>query len=80
MAQFSPKNERSPLISKGIIQNDVLKFMLYVLWELKGIEEKQFTDLSIRLEEIGRMLYGWRQRTEKETHRDFWNQGGIKKE
>lgn len=61
-AQFSAKDKRLPLISGAITQNDLLKFMLYALWELKGIEEQHFLELSSRLEEVGRMLYGWRQK------------------
>lgn len=34
--------------------------MLFCLFELKGIDNKKFLSLSIKLEEIGRMLYGWK--------------------
>jgi len=61
-AQFSAEEKRPALISEAITKNDVLKFMLYALWELKGIEENHFLELSSRFEEIGRMLYGWRQK------------------
>ena len=61
-AQFSAEEKRPTLISEAITNNDILKFMLYALWELKGIEENDFLELSSRFEEIGRMLYGWRQK------------------
>jgi hypothetical protein len=60
MAQFSPKEQRTAIISKAITKNDVLKHMLYVLFELKGIEDNYFIELAPKIEEIGRMLYGWR--------------------
>lgn len=59
-AQFSPKEIRSDIIYQAIIKNDTLKFMLCVLLELKGINNKKFISLSIKMEEIGRMLYGWK--------------------
>ena len=61
-AQFSPKEKRPNLISEAISKNDVLKFTLYALWELEGIQESHFLELAPRLEEIGRMLYGWLQK------------------
>lgn len=66
IAQFSVKEKRIPVIERAIAKNDVLKFMLYVLWELQGIEEKHFLAIAPQLEEVGRMLYGWKQRMEKE--------------
>ncbi len=59
-AQFSIKDIRQEIIRKAIIKNDTLKFMLFCLFELKGIDNKKFLSLSIKLEEIGRMLYGWK--------------------
>lgn len=67
-AQFAPKSERILPISRAIARNDVLKFMLYAMLELKGIEEEHFIVLTPKLEEIGRILYGWRQHSEKENH------------
>ena len=60
IAQFSEKEKRPDIISKAITKNDVLKHMLYVLFELKGIEEQYFIELAPMIEEIGRILYGWR--------------------
>ncbi len=60
IAQFSAKDKRADIISRAITKNDVLKHMLYVLLELKGIEEQYFIELAQKIEEIGRMLYGWR--------------------
>ena len=67
LAQFSLKEKRTEIISKAITKNDVLKQMLYVLLELKGIEEQYFIALAPQLEEVGRMLYGWRNQAAKQT-------------
>lgn len=61
-AQFSKKEDRLPIIGHAIAKNDVLKVMLYLLLDLKGIEEDVFILLAPKLEEVGRMLYGWRNR------------------
>ena len=59
-SQFTVKEERNTNISVAITNNDVLKFLLYALFELKSIEEKHFLEISSRLDEVGRMLYGWK--------------------
>jgi hypothetical protein len=60
LAQFSPRESRGIYLQKAITKNDCLKFMLYALFELKGIEEKYFFSLAQKLEEIGKLLYGWK--------------------
>lgn len=64
-AQFSPREIRIIPINQAIIKNDTLKFMLYTLFELKGIDGKKFLSLSVKIEEIGRMLYGWKNQCSK---------------
>lgn len=65
-AYFSTREERGGRIERAIAKNDTLKFMLYALYELHGVSEKQFMDISIKTEEIGKMLYGWKNQTPKE--------------
>jgi len=60
MAQFSTETHRTEILIKAITKNDCLKSMLYVLFELKGIEEKHFVELAQKIEEIGKILYGWK--------------------
>jgi len=60
MAQFSVQENRKEILTKAIAKNDCLKSMLYVLFELKGIEEKNFIELAQKIEEIGKILYGWK--------------------
>jgi hypothetical protein len=63
---FESKTERESLVLKSISTNDVLKFMLYALFEIKAIEEKHFLELSIKIEEVGKMLYGWKNNLAKQ--------------
>lgn len=67
LGQFSPVEHKVPHIGRTISKNDTLKFMLYALRELNGIDEKKFISLSAKAAEIGRMLYGWKMNTEKKT-------------
>ena len=75
-AMFAPKMTRLPIIDQAIRKNDVLKFMLYVLLELDAITPKQFAALGGQLEEVGRMLYGWRGQLAKQNH-PAGEQGGT---
>ena len=71
-AQFELKERRVEIIGKAVTKNDTLKFMLYALSELKGIEEPKFISLSLKLEEVGRMLYGWKNQTQSQQfHIDY---------
>ncbi len=67
LAQFSPPEAKSRYLASAIGKNDTLKFMLYALHELRGIDEKKFISLSVKAEEICRMLYGWKVSAEKRT-------------
>jgi hypothetical protein len=70
LAQFSPPPERATHLDRAIGKNDTLKFMLYALYELKGIDEKKLILLSEKAEEIGRMLYGWKRGTENKQRKN----------
>ena len=66
IAMFTSLDHRLPLVNKANIKNDLLKFMLNTLFELKGLKENAFTEMSFKLEEIGRLLYGWKKQIEKQ--------------
>src|SRR3989344_5770754 len=57
LAQFSSKESRKFILEKAVTKNDCLKFMLYAILELKGIEDKHFFSLAPKIEEVGKMLY-----------------------
>lgn len=65
LAQFSLPQHKTAYLRRAIGKNDTLKFMLYALFGMKGIDEKKFISLSQKAEEIGRMLYGWRCKMEQ---------------
>lgn len=59
-AYFTEKIRKAEKISECILIADILKFLVSVAWEGKLISNKQCEDIAIKLEEIGRMLGGWK--------------------
>lgn len=57
---FTEKEKKVEKITECILIADTLKFFISVSWEGKIISNKQFEDIAIKLEEIGKMLGGWK--------------------
>ncbi len=60
IAYFTEKEKKTGKIMECILITDTLKFLISVAWEGKLISNKQCEDVAIKLEEIGKMLGGWR--------------------
>jgi hypothetical protein len=58
-ASFMQKEEKPPYVRFSIRKLDTLKVLLLVLWETKSIGDKKYIDLSVPLDEVGKMLGGW---------------------
>lgn len=58
-ASFLIREEKLPYIRRAIQKMDTLKILLLVLWESKSLENKRYIVLSVKLDEVGRMLGGW---------------------
>ena len=52
--------KRAIYIERAIIKLDLLKFFLQLAWEMKLLSDKRYISLSEKLNEVGRMLGGWR--------------------
>jgi hypothetical protein len=59
VASFLEKQEKTPWVKKASISLDTLKFLLYILWEIKALETKKYITLSEPLAEAGKQLGGW---------------------
>ena len=59
IASFLSRAEKLPYVKLAIRKVDTLKIMLMVLWETKSLDDKKYIALSLKIEEIGRMLGGW---------------------
>lgn len=64
-AYFTEKENKNDKISKCIFVLNTLKFLIYVVWEAKFISHKQYKEIILKLDEIGRMFGGWRKRMKK---------------
>jgi len=64
IAYFTGKEQKAEKIAECILIADTLKFLLSVAWEGKLISNKQCEDMALKLEEIGKMLGGWRKSLE----------------
>ena len=66
LSYLSP-DHKIPILNKSITKLDIVKFFTQLAWESKLIPTEKYTELSEKLEEIGRMLGGWKKGLEKKT-------------
>jgi len=59
IATFLSREEKQPWVRLAIRKIDTIKILLMVLWEAKSIDDKKYLAVSVKIEEIGRMLGGW---------------------
>jgi len=67
VASYQNKNEKLPTISMALRKADILKFLLRIAWEVRAIETKKYIDISERMQELGRMIGGWKRGLESKT-------------
>jgi hypothetical protein len=65
-ASFLKKEQKLPYVLRGIQKIDTLKIFIMMLWESKGLDNKKYIALSVALDEIGKMLGGWRGQLKKQ--------------
>lgn len=58
-ASFISRSEKQPYVRLAIRKIDTLKILLMVLWETKSLDNKKYIALSLKMDEIGKMLGGW---------------------
>jgi hypothetical protein len=59
-AGYAAKDNKKSVIDRASIKLDALKFFLQLIWEIKLINTKKYTQLAEPLIETGKMLGGWR--------------------
>jgi len=59
IASYLSKKDKLPYVKLAIRKIDTLKIFLMILWETKSLDQKKYIALSIKIDEIGRMLGGW---------------------
>jgi hypothetical protein len=58
-ASFLSPKEKHPYVRLAIKKADTLRVLLLVLWETKSLDDKKYIALSVKLDEVGKMLGGW---------------------
>jgi hypothetical protein len=66
-AQYISKEKKAEVLQFATIKLDTLKFFIFTLLEIKGTSEEMYLKLNSTLEEVGKMLYGWKQQALKQT-------------
>ncbi len=64
VAYFSDKERKNAKITECIFVLDTTKFLITTAWEGKLIANKQCEDVARKLDEIGKMLGGWKKNLE----------------
>jgi hypothetical protein len=59
--------EKLSLVSQAIAKSDLLKFFLQIGWEHKVLNAKSYGALILLLDEVGRMLGGWKKNLSDKT-------------
>ena len=59
-ATYANIAEKPRLLGVAIGKTDALRFFTQIAWEAKLIPQKQFAEIGPRIEEVGRMIGGWR--------------------
>ena len=58
-ASFLDPTKKLPYVVLSIKKTDLLKILLMILWETKSLDNKKYIALSLKIDEVGRMLGGW---------------------
>ena len=67
VASYQQKGEKMPTIEKALRGVDTLKAFSRVAWELRILNEAKFIALSERLQDVGKMLGGWKKGLQTKT-------------
>jgi hypothetical protein len=55
------------MVSQAIGKNDLLKFFLQIGWEQKSLDHTHYGSLVLLLDEVGKMLGGWKKSLHEKT-------------
>lgn len=67
---YLSRERKSAQLSMAILKLDSLKFFLQLAWENKCLSNNKYSALSEQLDEIGRMLGGWKKGLDIKTPSD----------
>ncbi|MEK7580676.1 MAG: four helix bundle protein [Patescibacteria group bacterium] len=59
-ASYLQREQKLPVLEKSVISADILKILLRLAKDTKAIDNKKYLQLESNLQEIGRMIGGWK--------------------
>lgn len=65
-AAFLSPAEKLPFVRVAIRKLDTLKLLVLILWETRSLDNKKYIALSLKIDEIGKMLGGWNGQLQKQ--------------
>ena len=65
-ASFLTRAEKLPYVRLAIRKVDTQRIFLMILWETRSFDDKKYIALSLKIDEIGRMLGGWNGQLQKQ--------------
>jgi len=65
IASSISRDQKINYLNKAVVKFDLLKFFLQLSWEAKVLDNKKYVALSTHLDEVGKMLGGWKKSIEK---------------
>ena len=60
LASYASKETKLIHLERCISRVDLLKLLLQLAWEIRALDTKKYTVLGEQLQEVGRMLGGWK--------------------
>lgn len=67
LASYASKETKLIHLERCISRVDLLKLLLQLAWEIRALDTKKYTTLGEQLQEVGRMLGGWKKGLESKT-------------
>jgi hypothetical protein len=65
LASYANKDTKIIHLERCISRVDLLKLLLQLAWEIRALDTQKYIALSEQLQEVGRMLGGWRKGLDK---------------
>jgi len=70
---YANLENKNILITTTISKIDILKYLIQIAWENKFIKDKPYMEISAKLQEIGKMLGGWKNNVDSKLTRTKQN-------
>lgn len=70
LATYQKTEDKILTLAKTILRLDALKFFLMISWEVRLLDNQKYITLSEHVQELGKMVGGWKKGLETKTPRN----------